>query len=154
MNRIRFYVGMKDKTGSEVSMIAIKKMELIFLKFSPGYTRFDTLGVWEGNTEESEVFEVIGKRTTEEALEVAAEIAHVMNQTAVLVTVEPINAYFIAAGYRPGQEVQAGAVIGRSGSTGLSTGPHLHYEVKWAGHPLNPMRYLQLNVFTASRTWQ
>jgi hypothetical protein len=81
-------------------------MELIFLKFSPGYTRFDTLGVWEGNTEESEVFEVIGEQTTEEALETAAEIAHVMNQTAVLVTVELINAYFIAAGYRPGQEVQ------------------------------------------------
>jgi murein DD-endopeptidase MepM/ murein hydrolase activator NlpD len=29
---------------------------------------------------------------------------------------------------RPGQQIQAGTVIGRVGSTGLSTGPHLHYE--------------------------
>jgi murein DD-endopeptidase MepM/ murein hydrolase activator NlpD len=42
-----------------------------------------------------------------------------------------------------GQEVKAGAVIGRIGSTGRSTGPHLHYEVRVDGEPVDPERFLQ-----------
>ncbi len=41
-----------------------------------------------------------------------------------------------------GDSVQAGDVIGRAGSTGRSTGPHLHYEVRHRGEPENPMRFL------------
>jgi len=43
---------------------------------------------------------------------------------------------------RPGQSVHRGDVIGRVGSTGRSTGPHLHYEVFRDGRRVNPWKYL------------
>ena len=42
-----------------------------------------------------------------------------------------------------GQQIVKGAVLGRLGSTGRSTGPHLHYEVRVDGEPVDPERYLR-----------
>lgn len=45
----------------------------------------------------------------------------------------------IADGITPGTQVNQGQVIGYVGSTGVSTGPHLHYEIKINGHTVDPL---------------
>ncbi|SIT15121.1 Murein DD-endopeptidase MepM and murein hydrolase activator NlpD, contain LysM domain [Belliella pelovolcani] len=45
-----------------------------------------------------------------------------------------------------GQEVKAGDILGLGGSTGRSTGPHLHYEVRYQGLSINPTQLFDFNL--------
>ena len=47
---------------------------------------------------------------------------------------------------RVGQKVVRGETIGKVGSTGKSTGPHLHYEVHLKGQIMNPVNYYFMDL--------
>ena len=52
-------------------------------------------------------------------------------------------AHLSAFDVKPDQIVPPGAIIGRLGSTGRSTGPHLHYETRLAGEATNPLKFIE-----------
>lgn len=55
-------------------------------------------------------------------------------------------AHLVKANVRKGDTVTRGQVIGTLGSTGKSTGPHLHYEVIYRNKTVNPLNYFNLNI--------
>jgi murein DD-endopeptidase MepM/ murein hydrolase activator NlpD len=59
--------------------------------------------------------------------------------------IETVYGHLSHISVRQGQKVSVGDVVGKVGSTGRSTGPHLHYEVRRNGKPVNPKEYLSLN---------
>jgi murein DD-endopeptidase MepM/ murein hydrolase activator NlpD len=52
-------------------------------------------------------------------------------------------AHLFYAAVRRGDRVGAGETIGRAGKRGTATGTHLHFEIRYRGKPLDPMRYLR-----------
>ncbi len=51
--------------------------------------------------------------------------------------------HLLSIAVEEGQKVQAGFVVGRVGATGRATGPHLHYETRLEGDPVDPQRFLK-----------
>lgn len=73
----------------------------------------------------------------------AIEIDHGYNYTTLYAHLSQIDV-------TPGQKVSRGDVIGRVGSTGRSSAPHLHYEVRHRGEPDNPVHYCYMDLDAAA----
>ncbi|NTW33557.1 MAG: peptidoglycan DD-metalloendopeptidase family protein [Bacteroidetes bacterium] len=59
---------------------------------------------------------------------------------------ETLYGHLSASKVLPNQPVKAGEMLGLGGSTGRSTGPHLHFEVRYHGAPLNPLNLIDFKT--------
>jgi murein DD-endopeptidase MepM/ murein hydrolase activator NlpD len=103
-----------------------------------------------------------GKRTMHEGIDIAARIgtpvyataagivsrAQIENGYGKLIVIDHGYGYKTYYGHnsklivKVGQRVKRGDLIAASGNTGTSTGPHVHYEVRLNGVPLNPRKFI------------
>ncbi|HTJ01527.1 MAG TPA: M23 family metallopeptidase, partial [Methylovirgula sp.] len=55
-------------------------------------------------------------------------------------------AHLSSISVRQGEKVEIGEVVGHIGETGRATGPHLHYETRINGEPVDPARFLRAGM--------
>lgn len=58
--------------------------------------------------------------------------------------IETLYAHMSRINVREGQRVTPNSVLGRMGNTGFSTGPHLHFEVRFNGRNVNPLKMFEV----------
>ncbi|MBQ3437785.1 MAG: M23 family metallopeptidase [Fusobacterium sp.] len=59
---------------------------------------------------------------------------------------QTVYAHLSEINVKIGEKVGKGKLIGKGGSSGLSTGPHLHYEVRYLKEPLDPKNFIDWNI--------
>lgn len=62
---------------------------------------------------------------------------------------QTLYGHMMRTAVRPGQKIKRGDVIGYVGSTGKSTGPHVHYEIIKNGQKINPINYFYNDISAA-----
>lgn len=60
---------------------------------------------------------------------------------------ETVYGHLSGSRVRENQLVKAGTLLGYGGSTGRSTGPHLHFEIRYLGTPMNPRKVVDFEKF-------
>ncbi len=95
--------------------------------------------VWYGTTVRATKKGVVTQAGWQSGLGYTVEITHEMG----FVTIYGHNSRLLVA---VGDEVNEGDAIALSGSTGRSTGPHLHYEMRLNGAAVDPLKYLDPGI--------
>lgn len=85
-------------------------------------------------------------RATAGGVVTGADLGHGYGRTVELNdghNIMTVYAHLASLAVVPGQHVSRGQIVGYVGDSGRSTGPHLHYEVRIDGVPVNPYKYLR-----------
>ncbi|MDR0295250.1 MAG: peptidoglycan DD-metalloendopeptidase family protein [Prevotellaceae bacterium] len=61
---------------------------------------------------------------------------------------ETVYGHFSKLAVKPNEEIKAGGLLGYGGSTGRSSGPHLHYEIRYLGIPLDPRMIVDFDNYS------